>query len=232
MPPDRRRLLAAACDELGLECEFYGSGGQVTYRPEDVMAESDVVVGRSRVVLEAMACGRAAYVFDAYGADGWMEPQSYAELEADGFLGRAGDAPTDPARLRDDLSAYRPEMGGANRDLVIAHHDAADHVRELVGLFRRLAGEQRPEPPQEAPMRQLALLAQRHWLAEAELFHLRNTAARLRDELRVAEEHVANAELTMRQALDALAEIKGSSRYRLAQALTRPLDRLRGRGKG
>jgi hypothetical protein len=225
----RRDVLVAACRDLGLELDFFGGGSEPTARPEEEMAGADIVVGKSRVVVEAMACGRAAYVFDFLGADGWVTPDSYEALEADAFLGRAGDEPASAERVREELAAYDPLMGVANRDLALAHHDVAAHAQELVSLLGGLAGEERPAPPPDAPLREMALMARREWLVEAEIHNMRERVVRLEGELAHQLDRADKAEELTRQALDALEEIKRSRRYRLAERLVHPLERLRRR---
>jgi hypothetical protein len=225
---ERRSVLDAACRALGLELAMFG-GDEPTDEPEVEMGRADIVVGKSRVVLEAMACGRAAYVFDFLGSDGWVTPERYPALEADAFLGRAGGEPVSAERLREELAAYDVRMGAANRDLVLAHHDAAAHTQELVALFRRLAGEERPAPPAGSPLRELALMARGQWLAEAEVHHLRAKRYELEGELFHQRDRAEKAERTAHEALAALAAVKNSLRYRIAGWLVRPLERLRRR---
>ncbi|MDX6696702.1 MAG: hypothetical protein QOE65_99 [Solirubrobacteraceae bacterium] len=225
---DRRALLASVAAEMGLETSFHGGEDPPTDQPEAAMAWADIVVGKSRVTLEAMACGRAAYVYDFLGADGWVTPERYPALEADAFLGQATDAPVERARLLRELAAYRPDMGGANRDLALAHHRADDHARALVGLLDRLAGGP-VAPPPDAPLRALARMAQREWLAESALLDERRRADDLMGRLRNQAERSEQAQELARQATAAVDEIKASRRYRLAEALSRPAERLRRR---
>jgi hypothetical protein len=225
---DRRALLESVAGELGLETRFHGGEDPPTDEPETAMAWADLVVGKSRVTLEAMACGRAAYVYDFLGADGWVTPESYPRFEADAFLGQATDTPVDRERLRHELAAYRADMGTANRDLVLAHHAARDHARALVELLERLAGG--PATPRvDAPLRALARMAQREWLAESARLDERRRADELAGELRHQVDRSDRAEELAHQASAALENIKASRRYRLAERMTRPLERLRRR---
>ena len=82
------------------------------------MADADIVVGYGRSVLEAMALGRAAYVWDIAGGDGWVTPETYPTLEADGFSGAATDPIIDADRMRADFASYGPELGAFGFDLV------------------------------------------------------------------------------------------------------------------
>ena len=81
--------------------------------------------------------GRAAYVWDRGGGDGWVTPESYSALEADGFSGGATDTVIDADRLHADFAAYRPEFGTLGFDLVRTHHSATKHAEALVGLLER-----------------------------------------------------------------------------------------------
>jgi hypothetical protein len=216
----RLDLLREACAAEGLELELYGSAGTVVADPRPAIGEADVVVGKGRVVLEAMACARAALVYDFMGFGGWITPESYPVLEADAFAGQADPLPADVAHLREALRGYSSQMGVANRDLVQAHHDAADHARSLVELLERLAGGPAPAADGVA-LRQLALMAQRLWLAEAGLSDARRRISDLEGRLGHEHDRSDKAEELARQAVAALDEVKSSRRYRIAQRLAR-----------
>lgn len=210
---DRSRLLLEACAELGLECELYGREHRPAPRPELVMAEADVVVGKGRVVLEAMACGRPAYVYDWTGSDGWVTPERYPELEADAFAGLAEPGALERERLVADLAACDPGMGVANRDLAVLHHSAQDHAERIVEILGALPSPEAQRAGQ--PLAELGRLAREQWRAESWAFGL-NT------ELAKAHARAADAETRWH-------EFQQTARYRLAQGLMRPADVLRRR---
>jgi chromosome segregation ATPase len=112
------------------------------------------VIGRDLAVLDAMASGLPAYVYGDEGGDGWVTPERYHLLEADGFSGRAESTATTFDRLRADLDAYDPAMGTANRELARAH-DARQHARELVAALDAVHPRR---DPVDAPLRELARL--------------------------------------------------------------------------
>ncbi len=122
--------------EHGIEVERVGANGsRPSYDVATALAGADIVVAKSRATLEAMACGRAVYVYDVFGGDGWVTPSIYPELEADNFAGLATDRVIGPAELANDLAEYHPAMGIANRDLVLQHHNARDHVLALLAAL-------------------------------------------------------------------------------------------------
>ena len=83
----RLAALEQACREHSLALERVGIPGELVQDPREQIARADVVFAKGRAILEAMACGRAAYLYDQFGCGGWVTPDRYAELEADGFGG-------------------------------------------------------------------------------------------------------------------------------------------------
>ena len=110
-----RRLLTETWSELGVEVVQVGAHTTPTLTPRDEIAAADIVVGKGRSVLDAMSCGRPAYVYDVHGADGWVTAESYDGIESDAFAGQAFPGIVDAERLRRDLEAYDPAMGHVNR---------------------------------------------------------------------------------------------------------------------
>jgi hypothetical protein len=205
----RFELVEGACRALDYECRQIGFWSQnFTTEPESAIGDFDIVIGKARAIVEAMACGRAAYVFDHNGGDGWVTPERYELLEADNFGGQAEGIPITHERLVTDLAAYRPEMGSANRDLAIAHHSAAKHAQELVTLFQRLAPRSEPVV---APLREMARLVRLQWQLECRLHTLSYEAQTAREEAE---------------------RVRASRRFRLGTALAKPLDLARGRRPG
>jgi hypothetical protein len=177
----RRGVAERACADAGIE----------------IGADADLVLGRGLAILEALASGRAAYVYGEEGGDGWVTPERYELLEADGFSGRAELGATGFERLRRDLGAYDPAMGPANRELALAH-SARDHARELIRIFDTLAPRR---DPVNAPLRELARLvrveaatASRADAAAADARHARARAGELEREL--SETRERNEELS------------------------------------
>lgn len=206
----RWRVVEDVCAELGLEVELVGRHGRVSAAPERDIAGADVVIGIGRCVLEAMACGKAAYVNGVVGGDGWVTPETYPALEADGFSGRAFDAQVDAARLRADLADWRPELGQRGKELAWLHHDATQHAVALVELWQRLGARSRTAP---SGGEELARLVRVQAQAENRVIaHSADSA----DQRRRAKELEAE-----------LLALKATRRWRLAGALAAPLERLR-----
>jgi hypothetical protein len=214
---DRRALFEAAASEAGMEVSLMGQDGETALDPSTAINKADIVVAKGRSVLEGMACGRPTYIYDIAGCDGWVSAERYPLLEADGFAGRAEPITCDALRIQRDLAAYRPEMGQASRDLVMANHLASRHAQELVGLFRSRSS-MRPRP--RDPLREIERLARVQARAELQ-------ARGLSRELEAVRRDVRQARMEADQARAEADGLRRTRRYRIGSALASPGDRLR-----
>jgi hypothetical protein len=166
----RGQLIREACREAGYEVDWVGTTTRPSASPERALAAADIVIGLGRSVIEAMAAGRAAYVYGVVGGAGWVTPQSYPQLEADGFGGLSDVQPVTVASLASELRQWRPDMGEANRDMASVHHGARTHAVELVDLIRALRERSLPAPAGRSvaaavpsPVDELARLLRLEW---------------------------------------------------------------------
>lgn len=198
-----RQALETAWGEAGVELVSLGID-TVDLAPELLLSQVDIVVGKGRAVLEAMSCGRPAYLFDSFGGDGWITPESYPLVESDGLTGQRGEQGIDIERLRADLDAYDPELGRLGRELVLRHHDARQHAHEVLDVLTGLgAGHGRPPTLESELARQIRL----RWSAEAELFGLRAEMRRVDAAAAAAAHEVELARQETAHARDELAVV-------------------------
>ncbi|HET7758667.1 MAG TPA: hypothetical protein VFK62_02000 [Gaiellaceae bacterium] len=204
----RRGLLQRALAEARIEADDDG----------------ELAIGRGQDVVDALAGGQAAYVYGDHGGDGWVTPERYERLEADGFSGRVGPPATTYEQLRADLERYDPAMGPANRALA-GHHDAGLHVQQLVEALRALAPR---TDPVAAPLRELARLVRIEAASSRRVGELGAAAAAARVRADEAEYKAAEARA---RAGELTAEVARLERE-LADARSR-LEELEGqRGRG
>jgi hypothetical protein len=211
---DRIEAIEWACSRTGLELSQVGGAAGRIADPRHALAGTDIVIGYGRSILEAMACGRAAYVYDWHGGDGWVTGESYEAIEADGIGGRGGRAIVDREGLAADLRRYSASMGPVNHDLAMAHHRANVHAQELVELLRGLA-----EPPQRPrePLEEMARLVRLEWRARLDAHALMRENAELRAHLRESQEAARDA------ARSATGHAKRSYERSRSWRLTAPL---------
>jgi hypothetical protein len=211
---ERLALLRAAWEPAGVEVLAAGEEAVPTDAPELLIGDVDIVVGKGRALLEGMSCARAAYLFDSAGCDGWVTPDSYPALEADAFAGQATGRACTPAVLAADLADYDPGMGTANRDLVTARHGTRRHVQRLVELLDGATAAVTDGAPEPERLDELDRLVRAQWRLEDRATGLARENDRLHARI-----------LELEQDGERLRETR---RYRLAGALARPLDTLRG----
>lgn len=188
---DRLKMLEDACRSAGIELTRLGGLQGQTTDPRSALVSADIVIGYGRSILEGMACGRAAYVYDWKGGDGWITPDSYPAIEADGFGGRSAQQLIDADRLVADLRQYSASMGPVNHDLVMAHHRANVHAQQLVQMMREISA---PEERVRAPLDEMARLVRLEWRARSEVHALSRENIELRDRL-IDEAETANQRL-------------------------------------
>jgi hypothetical protein len=244
----RAELIEEACRANGLDVRWVGSTSEPTASPELAIAGTRAVIGLGRCALEAMAAGRATYVYGVIGGDGWVTPESYPAMEADGFAGTAlPEVLIDSARLADDLGRWDATMGQLNRDLVAARHTAREHAVELINLARTLEASR---PVELSHGEELAHLIRLQWQSDARAIENLAEAERLRLLLAQANAELAQSkaraveaaaeadrlrtllaqmEAAARLANERLDALQNTRRYRLACRIASPLDRLRAR---
>ena len=235
--PDRIQAVRAAWERRGIEVDQVGASQQ-RFDIAAALESADIVVGKSRAAVDAMACGRAVYVYDMFGGDGWVTPVTYAAMEEDHFAGQATDRVIGVEEMESDLADYDPGMGAVNRDLVIQHHDARNHVIELLSAL--------VSPPKErpaVPLRELSRLTALQWSWERFAREGQHAQASLHERLVFTEQAAeasaaaANAERARVEVLEGVAgeaaslradleEIKASRAWRLVARYWRWRQRL------
>lgn len=256
-PQGRHERLVAACTARGIAVERLGTAaGRTTSDPVADLRRADIVVGYGRCILEAMACGRTALVFDRFGSDGWVDADTYDRLESTGFNGLAGlDEPgrVDFGAL---LDSYDAQRGWAGLDLIRRHHNAKRHAVNIVEVLDGLGPVAAAVPDGAFSM---ARVWREQWRWEttaigltqevtrlsAELEQAHGEVARLRERLDDAEQTARDAEEARRadaliarqrdaERVDAerrLAAVVGSRRYRLGSRIADVIDVVTRRGR-
>jgi hypothetical protein len=235
---DRIELIESACAAAGIELKRLGGVAGRTADIRPALAEADLVIGYGRSILEAMACGCAAYVYDWKGCDGWVTAETYPAIEAGGFDGSVARQILDRESLAAELGLYSADMGPVNHDLVMANHRAVRHAEALIELIGRLA----PVAPRpRGPLLEMARLIRLEWRAQLDIQSLRAENEALRQRLhesesarsREYEERAAElpqivAQVEARVETEVRKGYESSLSWRLTAPLRRLLRRLRG----
>jgi len=206
--------LRDACSGAGIDLTVLGPGDSRIDDPTAEIMGADLVFGSGRTVLEALALGRAAFVYDETGCAGYVTADSYPALEGCGFTPEVGSPAMDLAAV---LRTYEPALGTVGRELVVRHHAVSRHAAALVEIYRS-AGAPGPSPGSPDALRRLALVTQEAFEAEGRARSAEWDRARLERRLWEVEERLG----VVQAELDA---VWASQSWRV----TAPLRRLRAR---
>lgn len=235
---ESKRFLVEAWGSAGLEFRQIGTpAGTSSLDIVQAIADADIVVGKARAILDAMSCGRPAYLYDVFGTDGWVTPQVYDAMEADAFAGLALSRPFDPTQLVADLKAYDPLMGVANRKLVMMNHHARIHAQEIVDLCSDLA---KPTASRTTSKLELSRLVASNWRTESKLLSARIAFGPMAERAKKAEDEVSRLRdrneryrrtierLTGELSIPTVGEERNEVRRRLAAEVEQDLRTDRG----
>lgn len=232
-----RDQIATACAPRGVVVSEVGAQAGVSLDPMPALLDADIVVAQGRCALEAMACGRAVWLFGHSGADGWIDRDSYPAAEGDGMRSRTRDPPLTGGAFADALDEYSPSLGEEGRALVVRHHSPYDHAVALVELLERAE----PVHPEPAPLREMARLVRNHYDSQVRVGvvaeelralhanHQRLMAeqARLQAELAAEQERARRLEAELAYASQQWRSVVGTRRWRASSAAAKPFDRAR-----
>jgi hypothetical protein len=245
---DRLETITRGLEEHGIEHVQVGARGLPSTAPERALRDVDIVVAKGRAALEGMACGKAVFVHDQFGTDGWITPERYEAIEADNFAGQATPAVGSSEFVIDELGRYAASMGPLNRELAISHHGARRHAQELCELFPNV---RRPAHDPAAPLTELARLVRMQWLTEGRAIEaeaavhgateyaraLEHQRAEFRakaanaiahaDTLQAERDELLGRNQELNAELDRYRELAGTRRYRLGIGLGTLADTTR-----
>jgi len=222
--------LVRVCVDAGLEWHQVGRYGEVLSDAVGAIRESDIVIGQGRSVLDAMACGRAAWVYGPIAGDGWVTEANYRLLEADGFRGRATDALVDATTFQVGLKEYDPEMGQVNRKLITLHHSAYEHAISLIEIIN----ERDPGRRVDAPLQEVARILRTLFEAQAATEMLTRECRSVNERLSIATHSLAQLQLEHDHLTEKNARLQheyqlmsGSRRWKLTSKALTPLQFVR-----
>ncbi len=127
--------LRSACVAAGLELSVAGAAmGQLSHHPEDLLARHDVVFGKARCALEAMAVGCHVVLCDYRGLGPTITPGNFEELRHWNFGARILTGAITPGTVATRLATYDPAISATLRDRVRADcgiESSADHWLQI-----------------------------------------------------------------------------------------------------
>jgi Glycosyltransferase Family 4 len=136
-----------ACEQVGLPLDVVGlSAGNTCERPGQILGHYDLVFGKARCALEAIAVGTAVILCDCAGVGGMVTAAEVERLRSLNFGLRALREPVTVEVLLREIARYNPDDAAA----------ATRHVRQTAGvetmidtalnLYGQVLAEHRDQP--------------------------------------------------------------------------------------
>ncbi|MGH2959356.1 MAG: glycosyltransferase [Solirubrobacterales bacterium] len=221
---ERRERLEQACELAGVEWEHVGAtGAGESTRAEDAINRADFVIGKGRVAVEAMACGRAVYLYDMWGSDGWLTPETYDEYSFAGFGGTVTTQDPGVDQLAADFGAYSERLGAWGSQMTVLHHRLDEHVGKLIELGVAAAGNGARTGGSRGDSEELVRLARQSSRHEAQAHVLGEHLKQQSQKIAALERELDASRREAQELVRELDTIRGSNSWRL----TAPLRRMR-----
>lgn len=130
--------LRTACERRGIALDLAGSGANAFLdHPEEVLPRYDLVFGKARCALEAMACGAAVIVCDTRGLAGMVTTAGVAAMRELNFGARTLQRPVTVENVLAEIDRYDPADAARVSDAI----RGAAGVDLLAGQFIALYDE-------------------------------------------------------------------------------------------
>ena len=119
---------------------------------EDLINESDLVVGLGRSAYDAMACGRCVLVYDfreymgEFLGDGMLTPDSIGHSMLCNCSGRASRLKYDEQAFKREMQKYSPELAAWGREYALEHLNIEVAVRKYLDVYEHTKDRQNGSP--------------------------------------------------------------------------------------
>jgi hypothetical protein len=140
-------VVREACERTGIDLDVAGIGVAAVVRPEAVLDRYDVVFGKGRSALEALAVGCAVVVLDLRGMAGMVTSDQLTEWRRWNLGRRLLTRTHDTARLQEELARYDPCDAARCTDLVRSEAGLDGMVATLVTHYSSVLDEWRDFGP-------------------------------------------------------------------------------------
>lgn len=139
------RTIKDACKKLNLKLNIVGKTKKVP-NIEDYINQADIVVSLGRGILEGMACGRAAIVYDYQGGDGMISEENITEIRKHNFSGRRFKKNYGVTDLIQEIKKYEKCMGKINREIILKDYSVSLVSDKIINICNQVQKNFCPKP--------------------------------------------------------------------------------------
>jgi hypothetical protein len=144
--------IRSACQRRGIALDIAGTAsGQFAERPENLLPGYDLVFGKARCALEALATGAAVIVCDAAGLAGMVTSSNVDDLRQLNFGARTLTRAITAETIEQELARYDPRDARAVSEKIRAVASVDLLAAEFISLYEDVCARQvRVEPDEES----------------------------------------------------------------------------------
>ena len=139
-----------ACQRRGIAVDVIGLGsGHFAEHPEDLLPGDDLIFGKARCALEALATGAAVIVCDSAGLAGMVTTSNVDELRQLNFGARTLTRPITNETVEQELARYDPRDVRAVSDRIRAVASIDLLAADFIALYEDVCSRQVRIAPEE-----------------------------------------------------------------------------------
>ena len=135
--------LRQACELHGIELETIGRGFGATHsRPEDILANHDIVFAKARAAMEALAVGTSVVLFDKAGLGPMVTSEEFDRLRSLNFgIRTLGVSRVTTDAIGDQISRYDSVDAAQVSSRIRAEAGCDQVVEKLISLYQEVIWE-------------------------------------------------------------------------------------------
>jgi hypothetical protein len=136
-------LLEKYCQENNIQLIKVGGIKNSVSDVQNWICKADLVVTLGRGVIESLACGRAVFVWDRHGADGYLDKKNFYVSQECNFSGRKSKIKPDKKFLESELSKYDPTEVRELQSMVKSERSITFVAKKFVKLYESVLNTER-----------------------------------------------------------------------------------------
>ena len=135
-------FIRKCCDAANVEFLCSNKFTDNVWSIEELINQSDLVIGLGRSAYDAMACGRAVLVYDfreymgEFLGDGMLTPETIGKSMYCNCSGRASRMKFDEQTFVEEMQRYSPELGAWSREYALQNLNIEQAVQRYLDVYR------------------------------------------------------------------------------------------------
>ena len=139
---EANEFIRKCCEKMNIKFILSNKYTDNVWAVEDMINQSDLVVGLGRSAYDAMACGRCALSYDyreymgEFLGDGLLTPENIEKSMYCNCSGRSSRLQYDEQTFCDEMQKYSPELASWSREFALLHLNIEVAVEKYLEIYR------------------------------------------------------------------------------------------------